>query len=173
MNHFEMFNLPADFVVDTQQLAVSYQQLQRLTHPDRFATASEQQRLLAMQKNAQLNDAYQTLKSPLRRAEYLLSLRGMDLNHEQLTVQDKAFLFQQMEWREQLEEIEQRSDLDELETLDDELAEQVNQQLGQLQQWLEDDSQTSRDQAADAIAKLKFFYKLRQQVDILEEKLQD
>src|SRR5690606_10742494 len=115
MNHFELFHLPEQFELDLAQLSASYQQLQQLTHPDKFATASDQQRLLSVQKNAQLNDAYQALKSPLLRAEYLLELKGIDLKHETSTMQDGMFLMQQMEWREQLDDIQASADLDALE----------------------------------------------------------
>jgi molecular chaperone HscB len=110
MNYFELFNLPVSFDVDLSTLPQTYQQLQRLTHPDRFARGSEQEKLVAIQKNAQVNDAYSVLKSPLSRAEYLLSLRGIDLQHEQKTIKDTAFLMQQMEWREELSEISEQTD---------------------------------------------------------------
>ena len=92
MNYFELFNIPVFFDVDLSLLPQTYQQLQRLTHPDKFASGSEQEKLLAVQKNSQVNDAYSVLKSPLSRAEYLLSLRGIDLKHEQQTIKDSAFL---------------------------------------------------------------------------------
>lgn len=79
--------------------------MQKRFHPDNFATASERDRLLAVQQAAQINDAYQTLKDPLRRAEYLLSLQGIEMNSEQQTLQDPMFLMEQMELREELESV--------------------------------------------------------------------
>ncbi|MGY0564180.1 MAG: Fe-S protein assembly co-chaperone HscB, partial [Paraglaciecola chathamensis] len=104
MNYFALFNLTPSFEIDKAGLAATYQQLQKLTHPDKFATASERDKLIALQKNAQVNDGYQVLKTPLSRAEHMLELRGVELQHEQKTMQDGAFLMQQMEWREQLDD---------------------------------------------------------------------
>ncbi|WP_438863586.1 co-chaperone HscB [Neptunicella sp.] len=173
MNHFELFNLPAQFDLDLTQLSVSYQKLQQLTHPDKFATASDQQRFLSVQKNAQLNDAYQILKSPLLRAEYLLELKGMDLKHETSTMQDGTFLMQQMEWREQLEDIQHSKDLDALEDMDDEISQQIAAHLQQLKKLLASNNGQDDLVAANEIRKLKFLYKLRSEIANLEEKLQD
>lgn len=173
MNHFELFNIPVQFDLDLTQLSASYQKLQQLTHPDRFATASDQQRLLSVQKNAQLNDAYQILKSPLSRGEYLLELKGLDLKYETSTMQDGTFLMQQMEWREQLEDIQHSADLDALEDMDDEISRQITAHLQQLKTRLAGDNQQDDLVAANEIRKLKFLYKLRSEIANLEEKLQD
>ncbi|MGL5407715.1 MAG: co-chaperone HscB, partial [Shewanella sp.] len=105
MNYFELFKFPPAFDIDTALLAERYRELQRAVHPDKFAHDTEQQKLLSVQRTAQVNDGYQTLKDPIRRAEHLLSLRGIDLSHETTTVKDTAFLLQQMEWREALEDV--------------------------------------------------------------------
>ena len=160
MNYFELFNIPVSFDVDLSELPKTYQQLQRLTHPDKFASGSDQDKLVAIQKNAQVNDAYSVLKSPLSRAEYLLSLRGIDLQHEQQTIKDTAFLMQQMEWREELAEIADRTDpLNALESLEDDL--------------LESDQATDEKSAADVIRQLKFSYKMLSEIELKEDLLSD
>lgn len=158
MNYFTLFQLPLAFELDSVLLSQRYQKLQQLTHPDKFATASESEKLLAVQKNAQVNDGYQVLKSPLSRAEHILNLRGMELAHEQQTMQDNAFLMQQMEWREALMEADHQADPS---AFIDELQQQVElertalmQQLGNLLQ-----EEAQNDRAADHIRKLKFVEK--------------
>lgn len=174
MNYFELYSLKPAFAVDLTQLALTYQQLQQLTHPDKFATASEQEKLLAVQKNAQVNDAYQVLKSPLSRAEYLLELQGVELQHEQQTMQDTGFLMQQMEWREQLAEVHLGTDpLAELEALDDELQKEVSTHLQRVEQLLSSAQESELHQAADEVRKLKFLYKLLDEIELLEDKLDD
>src|SRR5690606_10366897 len=111
MNHFELFDIPAQYELDTSELQRRYRQLQQTLHPDRFASAGEREKLRAVQKTSQLNDAYQTLKTPLTRAEYLLTLRGVDIRHEQQTIRDPEFLMAQMEWRERLEDVEGNADV--------------------------------------------------------------
>lgn len=174
MNYFELFNLEVSFNVDLGKLATTFQKLQQLTHPDKFATASDRDRLLSVQKNAQVNDAYQTLKSPLSRAEYMLSLRGLELQHEQHTLQDNAFLIQQMEWREQLEELDNDPDAEQkLADLDAEIKGIINTELLKLEQDLVLATEQKNQSAAVIIRKLKFMYKLRQEIERKDEQLND
>jgi molecular chaperone HscB len=155
-------------------LPQTYQQLQRLTHPDKFASGSEQEKLVAIQKNAQVNDAYSILKSPLSRAEYLLSLRGIDLQHEQQTIKDTAFLMQQMEWREELAEIADQTDpLSALESLEGEINLRIKSDLTQLSHLLESEQIKAEESAADMIRQLKFSYKMLSEIELKEDMLSD
>ncbi|MHB1950781.1 MAG: Fe-S protein assembly co-chaperone HscB [Acidiferrobacteraceae bacterium] len=104
-HYFRLFNLPAAFEIDAADLAVRYRELQRAVHPDRFAAGSDAERVRAVQQAAEVNDAFQTLKDPVRRARYLLMLRGVDTEDETDTVMDPAFLMEQMDLREQLEHV--------------------------------------------------------------------
>ena len=78
-NYFELFQLPIKLPIDSGQLTVNYQQLQRQYHPDNFAQATDNEKVAIIQKSAMINDGYQTLKNPLKAAEYLLSLQGVDV----------------------------------------------------------------------------------------------
>ena len=89
--HFALFELQPGFNLDLDQLAVRYRELARGVHPDRFADASEREQRLALEQSASLNEAYQTLKSPAKRARYLLALKGGELPLE-VTVHDPEFL---------------------------------------------------------------------------------
>jgi molecular chaperone HscB len=174
MNYFELFNIPVSFDVDLSLLPHTYQQLQRLTHPDKFASGSEQDKLIALQKNAQVNDAYSILKSPLSRAEYLLNLRGIDLQHEQQTIKDTTFLMQQMEWREELSEISEQTDpLGALESLEDEINQTIKSDLTKLKNFLESEQTTAEQSAADIIRQLKFSYKMLSEIELKEDVLSD
>jgi molecular chaperone HscB len=101
--HFELFGLPARFVIDAAALEARYHELQREVHPDRFAAASDAERRLSMQLATRVNEAYQTLKSPLKRAVYILRLRGVDPKFETNTAMPPEFLMEQMSWRERIE----------------------------------------------------------------------
>lgn len=174
MNFFKLYNIPEQFQVDLAQLAITYQKLAQLTHPDKFAAGSESEKLAAVQKNAQVNDGYQVLKKPLSRAEHILELRGVELRHEQRTMQDPAFLMQQMEWREQLEELDVSSDpVDVLEDLDDEINNQIKAHLKSLEELLNDNTSEQDNKAADEVRKLKFLYKLLHEIELKEETLAD
>lgn len=102
-NHFELFGLPVRFAVDAGELDRRYRELQREVHPDRFAAAPEAERRVSMQRATRVNEAYQTLKSPLRRAVYILQLRGVDPKFETNTAMPREFLIDQMSWRERIE----------------------------------------------------------------------
>ncbi len=82
MDYFTLFGLPASYTLSLEQLAVRYQDLQRQYHPDKFASAPAAEQLAAVQHSATINQAWQTLRHPLTRAEYLLSLHGFDLASE-------------------------------------------------------------------------------------------
>jgi len=102
-NFFTLLNLPEAFIVDLKKLDQHYQAIQKEIHPDRFASLNDEKKMESVKKTAQVNDAYQTLKSSIRRAEYLLHLYGFDINDEKYTAVPQDFLLQQMEWREELE----------------------------------------------------------------------
>ncbi len=173
-NYFKLFGLKTDFLLDISQLSEAFQQLQKTAHPDKFAHASSQEQLLAVQKSATINEAYQTLKDPLKRAEYLLKLRETEMPSEQASFQDNAFLMQQMELREMLAEVKQADDIDaallEVRTV---LDSEYQQLFTQLQQLLSLNSENANQQASNVLRKLKFFQKLQIEVDRLEEQLFD
>lgn len=174
MNYFQLFNLPAQFDLDLTELGSRYLKLQKQFHPDQHSSGSERDKLLAVQQTANINDAYHSLKQPLLRAEHLLALRGLKISNEQRSFTDPMFLMQQMELREQLDEVAQSDDPDAMiDSIERELQQQKKQLLKQLASAL--DAQTAeRDQlAADLIRKLKFFFKLQQELELIEQQLQD
>ncbi|AVV82131.1 co-chaperone HscB [Shewanella putrefaciens] len=174
MNYFELFKFSPAFDIDTAVLAERYRELQRAVHPDKFAHDTEQQKLLSVQRTAQVNDGYQTLKDPIRRAEHLLSLRGIDLSHETTTVKDTVFLMQQMEWREALEDI--RHSTDPQESID-ELYQSFAEYRAKLTHMLTAQLNSSKDEdallAADQVRKLKFMAKLHDELTRIEDALLD
>ncbi len=174
MNYFQLFQVPAQFDLDLTELGTRYLELQRNFHPDNFAAGSERDRLLAVQQAANINDAYHSLKQPLLRAEHLLALRGVKISHEQRSFTDTSFLMQQMELRELLGDILHSSDpyalIDEAEQ---HIQQHKNGLLKQLARALESNDHEQDLQAADIIRKLKFFFKLQHELELIEQQLQD
>src|SRR3984885_14273648 len=103
-SHFDLFDLPAQFALDAAALDHAYRTVQAQVHPDRFAAAGDAQRRIAMQWATRTNEAYQTLRDPLERPRYMLARRGVDVVAENNTAMEPAFLMQQMEWRESIED---------------------------------------------------------------------
>ncbi|MEF1172559.1 co-chaperone HscB [Vibrio sinaloensis] len=169
MNYFELFGLPSQFKLDGSLLSSQFRELQKQFHPDNFATASERDRLMAVQKAAEINDAYQVLKSPISRAEYLLAENGVEIRGEQQTMQDPMFLMEQMELREELEEIASHSDSEEaLFNFDAKVGKMFKQHLSLVEQELNDALWLK---AAERVRKLKFIAKLKNEIELVEDKL--
>ncbi len=117
---FALFAVPAQFRQERAQLDARWKELQREAHPDRFAAQGAAAQRVAMQWSVRINEAYQRLKDPLKRAAYLCELRGAPIQAENNTAMPPAFLMQQMQWREALEEA---GGEDDLQRLDDALNE--------------------------------------------------
>ncbi len=101
---FELFGVPQRFTQDRTTLDLRWKQLQREAHPDRFVAQSAASQRLAMQWSVRINEAYQRLKDPLKRAAYLCELAGAPINAHDNTAMPADFLMQQMAWREALDE---------------------------------------------------------------------
>ncbi len=112
---FELFGVPRCFAQDRAALDARWKDLQREAHPDRHAASGATAQRQAMQWSVRINEAYQRIKDPLRRAAYLCELHGAPVRAEDNTAMPAAFLMQQMEWREALEEA---ASLAEVEALD-------------------------------------------------------
>ena len=174
MNYFELFHIDVSFDVNLANLSSSYQALQKTVHPDKFAHASDQEQRIAVQKSAHINDAYQTLKNPLRRAEYILIQRGVDMPNEQNTFGDTRFLMHQMELREMLEDVTSASDTDAALAEVRTVFRQEHNELSQLlREQITENSSASNMAACDNLRKLKFYQKLNIEVDRLEDSLFD
>ncbi|WP_394392379.1 co-chaperone HscB [Shewanella woodyi] len=172
MNYFELFSFTPTYQIDTALLAERYRELQRAVHPDKFANASEQDKRIAVQRTAQVNDGFSTLKDPILRAEHMLSLNGIDLKHESTTVKDTHFLMQQMEWRESLEDISDSSDVDAaISDLHESFSDYAKQIAEELSGLLSSTNEAELIQAADLIRKLKFMAKLQIELERIEDAL--
>jgi molecular chaperone HscB len=168
-NHFALFNLPQQFTIDANALDLAYRQVQSQVHPDKFAAGSDTEKRVAMQWATRANEAYQTLKSPLKRASYLCELQGVDLETESNTAMPRAFLMQQMEWRELLDDAKAGKDLPALEKLDAELRAARKAEIAQIGTLL--DAQDFQS-AAQAIRQLMFLEKFGSEISQLFEQLE-
>ena len=174
MDYFQLFGLTPTFQLDTNQLTQTYQTLQKSVHPDRFAHASSQEQLVAVQKSSMINDAYQTLKLPLKRAEYLLSMRGTELPNEQASFQDTAFLMRQMELREMLGDIQSAANVDDaIFAASQELESEYQSLFVEMQKQLEENTSEANQQASESVRKLKFYQKLQHELDRIEDLIFD
>ncbi|OAT35167.1 co-chaperone HscB [Proteus myxofaciens] len=171
MDYFTLLGMPNCFDLDKQQLATHYQEMQRQYHPDRYAGKSEKEQAQALSLASTVNQAYQTLKNPLTRAEYILFLQGIDIANEQQTMQDSAFLMEQLMLREEFENITHSRDVG---ILLADFSERVNQMYtSRYNEMVVLLNQENWELAADSVRKLRFLAKLKEQVEQLEERLLD
>lgn len=118
-NDFQIFGLPERCELQRSELDDRWKALQSEVHPDRFAAEGAAAQRVAMQWSVRVNEAYQRLKDPLQRSAYLCGLHGVPVQAENNTAMPAAFLMQQMQWREALEEA---GDGAQLEALSDEVG---------------------------------------------------
>ena len=135
-NDFELFGVPAQFAQDRPALDARWKELQREAHPDRFAAQGMSAQRVAMQWSVRINEAYQRLKHPLKRASYLCELNGAPILAETNTAMPPAFLMQQMEWREMLEEAKTIEDLAQIVAIS---KQDMNEQLLKVAHFLDVD----------------------------------
>jgi molecular chaperone HscB len=168
-NHFELFHLPQQFAIDANALDSAFRNVQAQVHPDKFVSGSETEKRIAMQWATRANEAYQTLKNPLKRASYLCELHGVDLQVESNTAMPPAFLMQQMEWREALADAKAARNMGALEGLDGELRAARKQQVEQIGALLDKNDYVN---AAQAIRQLMFLEKFGAEIAQLFELLE-
>ena len=129
---FELFGLPERFEQDRLAIDARWKELQREAHPDRFAAQGAAAQRVAMQWSVRINEAYQRLKEPLKRAAYVCELRGAPINAENNTAMPAQFLMEQMEWREALDEARSEADLDALGAQLNQARDQALRRIGKL-----------------------------------------
>jgi molecular chaperone HscB len=159
---FSLFGLPRQQALDVAQLELLYRDIQTRVHPDKHAHQADAEKRLAMQWATHVNEAYQTLKDPLKRARYLLQLAGHDVQLETNTAMSPAFLMAQMELREAVAEAKTARDTNLLEDLHQSLRKEMRAEYARLQQALD---ANALDQAGTQVRQLMFQEKLFQEVD--------
>ena len=159
-NDFELFGLPPKFAQDRAAIDTRWKELQREAHPDRFAAQGAAAQRQAMQWSVRINEAYQRLKDPLKRAAYLCELGGAPIRAESNTAMPAKFLMQQMQWREALEEAATQAALDALQA---EVAALRGDLLAECAQAL--DEQVDRQQAVSLVRSLMFIERFASDID--------
>ncbi|MFM7698832.1 MAG: Fe-S protein assembly co-chaperone HscB [Limnohabitans sp.] len=166
INDFALFGLPQQFDIDCAALDRQWKLLQRKVHPDQFSSKSAVDKRLAMQWSVRVNEAYDRLKHPVKRAAYLCDLQGVPLNAEHNTSMPSEFLIQQMQWREELQD-----------SVDTHQIERLQQQVRQEKSLLLQQCAEALDQhsdyllASEKVRTLMFIERFEQDIDHRLEQL--
>ena len=163
---FELFGLPRRFAQERAQIDARWKELQREAHPDRFAAQGAAAQRVAMQWSVRINEAYQRLKDPQRRAAYLCELHGAPIRAEDNTAMPPAFLMQQMEWREALDDAATASAIDALQAEVDAARARALSALD----WLIDEK-GDYPQAAQQVRALMFVARFAQDIERRRDQL--
>lgn len=157
---FALFGLPRRFELDRHLIDDRGRALQSRVHPDRFAAQGASAQRVAMQWSVRVNEAWQRLKDPLRRAAALCELAGVPVAAEGRASMSHDFLSQQMVWREALEEA---GDLAAVQALDMEVRSSEDQHLGRLRRQI--DQEGAFGAAAETLRALMFLSRFRRDID--------
>ncbi|HXE50411.1 MAG TPA: Fe-S protein assembly co-chaperone HscB [Ramlibacter sp.] len=163
---FELFGLPERFEQERDAIDVRWKQLQREAHPDRFAAQGAAAQRVAMQWSVRINEAYQRLKEPIKRAAYLCELRGAPISAENNTAMPAQFLVEQMEWREALDDARGQKDLD---ALEEQLGRTRRQVLQRIASLLDEEGDAAA--AAQQVRALMFVERFGRDVEARMEQL--
>lgn len=171
LNYFEIFSQPVTTEPDVNLLKEKNRELQLQAHPDKFANSSDADKRLAMQKTSLINEAFETLKKPVSRLQYMLTLKGVDMNGETDTSMDGAFLMEQMELRESISEVRNQAEpLDVLTAMLADLKSKARNLTIEFSEFYElDDLEKSRE----IVRKLQFINKAEKEVNEIIEQLED
>lgn len=170
-NYFEIFSLPISTAPDLNQLKEKNHKLQQQVHPDRFANSDDAEKREAMQITSLVNEAYNTLKIPVARLQYMLTLKGIDMNGETDTAMDGMFLMQQMELREEIADVRSQADpLDVLDTMSRDLKDQAENLVVNFADFY---AQEELEKSREVVRKLQFVNKARKEVNDITEQLED
>ena len=163
---FELFDVPTQFAQDRAVLDARWKELQREAHPDKFAAQGAAAQRVAMQWSVRINEAYQRLKDPLKRASYLCELHGAPINAHHNTAMPTDFLMQQMQWREALDEAETLEDIDEIAL---KFNKSEREQLSKIEQTL--DANRDFPAAAQQVRSLMFIERFASELDARMDQL--
>ncbi|RZJ12576.1 MAG: Fe-S protein assembly co-chaperone HscB [Rubrivivax sp.] len=167
-NDFQLFGLPQTQAQDRGAIDARWKALQAEVHPDRFTSEGVAAQRVAMQWAMRVNEGYQRLKDPLRRAAYLCELRGASVQAETNTAMPPAFLMQQMEWREALDDARDEAAL---EALDADALHAETAALERARQLLDETGDAPG--AATQVRALMFIQRFRADIDQRLAKLED
>lgn len=164
---FELFGLKRQFAQDKALIDSRWKDLQREAHPDKFAAQGSAAQRIAMQWSVRINEAYQRLKDPLKRAAYLCELHGVAVNADSNTAMPAAFLMQQMQWREDLDDATDTEDLEQIRSQVRQVARDVLQKIEHLL-----DQQSAYPEAVGQVRALMFIERFARDVDCRLDQLE-
>ena len=170
-NYFELFGFTPAFDLDTRTLQSEQRRLQSIYHPDRHVDADERARLMSVQMAARVNEAYETLRDPVKRSRYLLEISGAEMADESTTTSDTAFLMEQIELREALDSCRHADNgLERCDEIETQLVRRADELANNFVALFE---RGDLEAAQEASRKMQFLQRIHQQLSELRFELED
>jgi len=166
-NHFAVLGIPAAYAVDVASLEARYKDLSRKVHPDRFATGDPRARRASLERTVQLNEAWRTLRDPVRRAEYLLKLAGVTVAADEVP---PALLMETLELREQLGEARMAGDDATVARMGEAMRARADAAMAAVGAGLAAGTAQGRQTAAHELTALRYYRRFLDEVAAHEEK---
>jgi molecular chaperone HscB len=179
IDRFAVLGLPRKFEVDLGAAEAAYKDLSRQLHPDRFAKADPRARKTALARTVELNDAWRTVKDPLRRAEYLLELAGYALAGGEKSAQmsktrevsaPPTFLVEILELREELAAAQQAGDVVKLAFMSEEMRGRAAAAMKTIGTSIDGGTPERLDEAARALMSLRYYQRFLDEVQAHEDR---
>ena len=169
-NFFELFGLKPAFSIDRDELRAQLRRLQSNYHPDRYVNASDLDKRLSMQLTSWVNEAFETLQNPVKRARYLLELSGVEIADDSATTSDAEFLMEQLEIREAVEACREQEDG--LQRSHDIEAHLLRRATDLSDQFVQNFNAAEYTAATEAYRKMQFIHRIQQQLGDLQFELE-
>ncbi|HVT05997.1 MAG TPA: Fe-S protein assembly co-chaperone HscB [Polyangia bacterium] len=172
-DRFAVLGVPRKFSVDLSAAEGNFKKLSRQVHPDRFATADPRARKAALSRTVQLNEAWRTLKDPLRRAEYLLELAGFGLKGDDRKREDAAtrevsappvLLMEILELREELADAQRAGNTTKVQSMANTMRARHGETLAALAAALDDGGAGKLEEAARLMVALRYYQRFLDEV---------
>jgi molecular chaperone HscB len=132
MNYFALFDLPIGFKVDTNKLRAAFMDIQRASHPDKFAQSNSYEQDEALERSALANKGFSLLNNKDQLLPYVLELKEIISPDEKFAL-SPAFLMEMMElneaWMEADDEASKQSILSQIKAIQDEILEPIKDYL--------------------------------------------
>ncbi|MDH3218983.1 MAG: Fe-S protein assembly co-chaperone HscB [Gammaproteobacteria bacterium] len=170
-NFFELFGLSPVFDIDLACLHDAQRRLQASYHPDRFVGSTDQDKRLSVQMASRVNQAYETLRDPVKRSRYLLEINGARLPDDSETTSDTTFLMEQIELREELESCRHAEDaLDRCDRIEARLARRADELAGEFVDCFE---AKAFEDALESSRKMQFIQRIQHHLSELQYELEE
>ncbi len=157
-NFFDIFQLDKTFDINYNMLEKNYRNLASQYHPDRTTMLSAFEQRQQMMLFTTINQAYETLKNPLSRANYLLKLNGIDADEKHTNI-DSDFLIQQMQWHEELETAQTT---EEYKSINNKILMEKQEIINKL---TDDFAKSNYNSALENFQRARFIYKLLEEIN--------